>query len=53
VFDLGGRRAASKKLEGMVGEKRVDLATHLSPGVYFGRLTQNQKSVSGRFVVVQ
>jgi hypothetical protein len=53
VFDLGGRRAASKKLEGVVGEKRVDLATRLGPGVYFGRLTQNQKSAPERFVVVQ
>jgi len=54
IFDLTGRRAVSKRLEGLnEGEHRVEIATRLQPGVYFAKLTQETRTVSGRFVVVQ
>jgi hypothetical protein len=54
VFDLSGRRAFSKRLEGLsAGQHRVEFATRLRAGVYFGRLTQGVHTAARRFAVMR
>jgi hypothetical protein len=56
IFDLGGRRWAERRLEGLkAGEHEVRVAgpRALAPGVYFARLVQQGASASRRFVVVK
>jgi hypothetical protein len=54
LFDLSGRRLRSRALEGLSpGEHLIDLgrASSLRPGLYFLKLTQNDRVVTGRVTV--
>jgi len=55
IFDLGGRRQAERRIESPAsGAQTVEWdAPGLASGVYFARLTQQARTVKGRFVVAQ